>query len=74
YVVYTLAALLMPLSLIFEGRAFMSMPRFVLPLFPLFWALSRFAERFRAHDLVVAVSAAGLGVMTVLFVNWYFVF
>jgi hypothetical protein len=74
YALYTLAALLMPLTLIFEGRPFMSLPRFVLPLFPLFWGLARFAERFRAHDLVVATSAAGLGVLAVLYTNWYFVF
>jgi hypothetical protein len=74
YALYTLAALLMPLTLIFEGRPLMSLPRFVLPLFPLFWGLARFADRFRAHDLVVAVSAAGLGVLAVLYTNWYFVF
>lgn len=74
YVVYTLPSLLIPLSLIFGGRPFMSLPRFLLPLFPLFWALARFAERFRAHELVIGVSAAGLGVMTALFVTWYFVF
>jgi hypothetical protein len=74
YAVYTAAALLMPLSLIFGGRAFMSMPRFVLPIFPLFWAFSRFAQRFNASDLVVGVFAGGLGLMTVLFVNWYYIF
>jgi hypothetical protein len=74
YVAYSVAALLMPLSLIFEGRAFMSVPRFVLPIFPLFWALAHLSRRFNANDLVVAVSAAGLGLMTVLFVNWYYIF
>jgi hypothetical protein len=74
YVAYSVAALLMPLSLIFEGRAFMSGPRFVLPIFPLFWALAHLSRRFNANDLVVAVSAAGLGLMTVLFVNWYYIF
>ncbi len=74
YSVYTVASLLMPLSLVYGGRPFMSLPRFVLPLFPLFWALARFGERFKAHDLVVAVSAAGLGILTVLFCNWYFIF
>jgi hypothetical protein len=74
YVVYTGAALLMPLSLIFEGRAFMSLPRFVLPLFPLFWGAAHLARRFRAGDVIVAASAAGLGILTILFVNWYYVF
>ncbi|MGH2753729.1 MAG: mannosyltransferase family protein, partial [Actinomycetota bacterium] len=74
YVAYTVLSLLIPLSFIFGGRPFMSVPRFVVVIFPLFWAFAAFAERYRAHDLVVAVSAAGLGVMTVLYVNWYFVF
>lgn len=50
------------------------MSRFLAVLFPVVWALARFAERWRAHDAVVAVSAAGLGLLSLLFVNWYFVF
>lgn len=74
YWVYAVLSLLVPLSFVFEGRPFMSMPRFILPVFPIFWAFAMFAERFKAHEFIVAVSAAGLGIMTVLFVNWYFVF
>jgi hypothetical protein len=74
YLVYASLSLLVPMSFVFDGRPFMSMPRFILPVFPIFWAFAFFAERFKAHDAVVAVSAAGLGVLTVLFVNWYFVF
>jgi hypothetical protein len=33
------------------------------------------AERRRLpHGLIVGVSAAGLGLLTVLYVNWYFTF
>jgi hypothetical protein len=74
YSAYALLGLVVPLSFIFGGRPFMSMPRFIVVIFPLFWALAHLAERFKAHDAIVAVSAAGLGVMTILFVNWYFVF
>jgi hypothetical protein len=74
YIAFTLVSLLIPLSFIFGGRPFMSVPRFIAVIFPLFWALVAFADRFRAHELVVAASAAGLGVCTVLFVNWYFIF
>ena len=74
YWLYGALSLLVPMSFIFGGRPFMSMPRFILPIFPVFWGLALLAERFRVHDLIVAVSAAGLGIMTVLFVNWYFVF
>lgn len=71
---YAILSLLMPLFLVFGGRPFMSMPRFVLVVWPLFWALGAFVDRFRARDLVVAASAAGLGIMSLLFVSWYFVF
>jgi hypothetical protein len=72
---YTWASLLTPLVLVFPGRPFMSLPRFLLTIFPLFWAPAILARRRRwVHEVVVAVSAAGLGLMTVLFVDWYYVF
>ena len=71
---YFWASLLFPMTLTFGGRPFLSMPRFLLVMFPLFWALAALAERYRAHDAVVAVSAAGLGLLSLLFVNWYFIF
>ena len=74
YIAYTLVSLALPMFLIFGGRPFMSMPRFIVVIFPLFWALAAAAERFKVNDLIVGVSAAGLGVCTLLFVNWYFIF
>lgn len=74
YWLYAALSLAVPMSLIFGGRPFMSMPRFVLPVFPFFWGLAMLSQRYKVHELIVAVSAAGLGLMTVLFVNWYFVF
>ena len=75
YSVYVAASLLAPLSLIFAPRPFMSLPRFLLPLFPILWAFAVWAGRRRGvHELVVAASATLLGVMTVLFLNWYYVF
>jgi hypothetical protein len=53
----------------------MSMPRFVLPVFPAFWAFAVLVERKRVpHEAVVATFAGGLGLLTVLFVNWYAIF
>lgn len=73
--VYAWASLLAPLFLVFPGRPFMSLPRFLLAMFPLFWAPALLARRRRwVHEVVVTVSAAGLGLMTVLFVDWYYVF
>jgi hypothetical protein len=75
YGFYTGASLLIPLSFVFAGRPLMSLPRLVLPLFPIFWGLALLAERRRLpHELIVAVSAVGLGVMTLLFVAWLYVF
>ncbi len=73
--VFTWLGILVPLSFIWPDRPLMSMPRFVLPLFPIFWALAELAERRRIpHTLIVGVSAAGLGVLTVLFVDAHFIF
>jgi hypothetical protein len=75
YRVYLLGGLLIPLSYIFEGRPLMSMPRFVLPLFPAFWAMAELAERWRVPRWAVAtVGAVGLGLLVPLFVNWYYIF
>lgn len=74
YRVYTGLSFVAPLCLVFGGRPFMSVPRFVLVDVPLFWALALFARRFRAWDAVFGVSAAGMGLLSLLFVNWYWVF
>jgi hypothetical protein len=75
YGVYVAASLLAPLSLIFAPRPFMSLPRFLLPLFPILWAFAVWAGRRRGvHELIVAASATLLGILTVLFLNWYYVF
>lgn len=75
YALYVAAGLLIPLSYVFEPRPLMSLPRFVLPLFPVFWAIAEIARRLRVpRSALVGVSAALLGVQTVLFVNWYYIF
>ncbi|MBI2236910.1 MAG: hypothetical protein HYU54_00040, partial [Actinobacteria bacterium] len=75
YSAYAWAGLVAPLSFVFQDRPLMSMPRFVLTLFPAFWAAAVAAERGRVpHQAVVTVGAVGLGLLTVLFVNWYYIF
>jgi hypothetical protein len=75
YSVYTWASLLAPLTLVFLPRALMSDPRFVLPLFPLFWAGAVLVERGRLpRTAVLAVFAAGLALLTSLFVSGYYIF
>jgi hypothetical protein len=74
YATYAIISFVMPLLLVFGGRPFMSTSRFVLVVWPLFWAFGAFADRFKAPELVVGAFAGGLGIMALLFVNWYYVF
>jgi hypothetical protein len=75
YGTYVWASLLPPLSFIFVGRPLMSLPRFTLPLFPVFWAVARWNERSRGlQDAVLVCSSVLLGILLLLFVNWYYVF
>ncbi len=75
YGVFLWGGLLIPLSFVFPDRPLMSMPRFVLPLFPAFWGVVALVERWRIPRwAVAAVGAAGLGFLVVLSVNWYYIF
>jgi hypothetical protein len=75
YGIYLWGGLLIPLTFVFEGRPLMSMPRFVLPLFPAFWAAAVLADRFRVSRWsLAAAGAVGIGVLSVLTVNWYYMF
>jgi Mannosyltransferase (PIG-V) len=74
YGLYALISFLVPLSLIFGGRPFMSLPRFTLVIWPLFWGLAHLARKWNAHEAIVACSAVMLGLFTVLHVNWYWIF
>jgi hypothetical protein len=72
---YAWAVLLAPLSYIFADRPLMSFPRFLLVAFPILWAPAVWSRRRPwVHGTWVAVSAALLGIVTLLFVNWYYVF
>jgi hypothetical protein len=75
YGIYTWVSILTPLSFVFAPRPFMSVPRFLLAVFPVLWAPAVLSERRPwIHGVVLAVSTALLGVLTLLFVNWYYVF
>jgi len=74
YAAYVIASVLIPLAAPFPPRPLLSFTRFALPIFPIYWALGRLtAGRRPLHEVVVAVSAALLGLMALLFVNWYYV-
>jgi 4-amino-4-deoxy-L-arabinose transferase-like glycosyltransferase len=72
---YTVISLAAPLSYVFLPRPFMSLPRFLLVVFPILWPWAVLGLRRRGiHEAVVAVSAGLLTLLTVLFVNWYYIF
>lgn len=72
---YVWASLVPPLLLVFGGRPLMSIPRFLLALFPLYWAAAEWTRGHPLrHELYVAGSSLLLGVLLLLFVNWYYVF
>jgi hypothetical protein len=71
YAVYLWAGILLPLLLMWPSRPLLSVPRLYVVLFPALWALSRFAERWRAHDAVLAVSTGLMAVLAVAFVGRY---
>jgi len=75
YLVYAVASLLLPLANPFPARPLMSMPRFVVVVFPAFWVIARAVGRRRIPEALVTASfAAGYGVLVVLFINWRFIF
>ena len=75
YGIYLWGGLLLPLTFVFEDRPLMSMPRFVLPLFPAFWGIALASERLHIPRwAVLCAGATGLGVLCVLTVNWYYIF
>jgi len=73
YGAWMVAALALPLSYPVAPQPLMSLPRFVLVLFPLFMWLALVCEERRITDRVVAVSAVGLGLFVTQFAAWNFV-
>jgi hypothetical protein len=74
YGVFTWAMILVPLASEYSGRPLIAFTRYALPIFPLYWAFAWWTEGRRVrHELLVAISAVLLGIMTLLFVNWYYV-
>jgi hypothetical protein len=74
YGVYTLAALLLPLSAPVFWQPLLSLPRFVAVLFPLFmWLGLVWEERPVLRPIVAALFLAGLVSATGLFSSWHWV-
>jgi hypothetical protein len=75
YTAYAAASLALPLVFPLADRPLMSMPRFAVVLFPLAWGFALVAARRpRLGTALLGASAAGYGVLTLLYVNWLPVF
>jgi hypothetical protein len=73
--VYAWSSLALPLFVPFPSRPLMSMPRFVVVVFPAIWVMARAVVRGRLPlSLVVGCSAAGWAVLGVLFTTWHYIF
>lgn len=71
YGLFAAASLLIPLSSPNRGGwPLLSLPRFGVTIFPLFLALAALGQRPKVHSAIVAVSAAGLGLVTVQWALW----
>jgi len=67
YSLYFAASLLVPMS----TASLMSMPRFVLVIFPAFMLLALWGRNPVVNSAIVALSLPLLGLFTVLFADWY---
>jgi Gpi18-like mannosyltransferase len=67
YAWYFAASLLVPMS----TSSLMSMPRFVLVVFPAFMLLALWGQRPVVNSAIVSLSLPMLGLFTVLYADWY---
>lgn len=75
YSVYALTSLAVPLVYAWPTRPLLSLPRFVVVIFPAFWVLVRAVERSRVPArALVAAFAGGYALLGALFVTWWDVF
>jgi hypothetical protein len=74
YGVYVLAALALPLSYPVAAQPLMSLPRFLVVLFPLSMALAAWlSSRPRTRVTVLVVSASLMAVFVAQFATWHWV-
>jgi hypothetical protein len=74
YGAYVLAALALPLSYPVASQPLMSLPRFLLVLFPLnMWLAGRLVERPRARTIALGLSSVALMFFTAEFATWHWV-
>ena len=73
YGAYVVCALMLPLSFPVDPQPLMSLPRFLVVLFPIFMWLALVCEERRVTAHVGAASAVVLGLFVTQFAGWYWV-
>jgi hypothetical protein len=73
YGAWVAASLVLPLTFPVTPQPLMSLPRFVAVLFPIFMWLAVVSDERRSTDLVVAMSALGLGLFTAQYATWHWI-
>lgn len=71
YSAFALGSAILPLTLNLREHPLQSVPRYYLVVFPAYWAFVAFGDRFKAHTAVLAISAAAMGLTSLLFVGWF---
>jgi Mannosyltransferase (PIG-V) len=74
YLLYAGIGVLAPLTFTLPARPLVSVPRYTVVLFPLFWPMANWLKRDRSLVLVLAAFLALFAVLSVTFMNWGFVF
>ena len=74
YLTYSALALLVPLCDPAPGRPLLSFPRFTIVVFPLFWAIALLLSTRRRMIVATALSALAYVGISLLFVNWGYLF
>lgn len=74
FALFATANALVWLAYPFPSRPLMSVPRFLLAVAPLFWAMAAWLHTQRRETFWLAASGALFGVHLLLFVDWYYVF
>ena len=74
YLAYAALSLLVPLTLPLPARPLVSVPRYMIVIFPAFWALALVIDRPVLRRIVLLVSTAGFVIASLAFMNWGFLF
>jgi hypothetical protein len=74
FLAYATLGFLLPLTYPLPARPLLSVPRFVIVIFPAFWAMALLLENTTRRRIVYAASLAGFVIASLAFMNWGYLF